>query len=146
MTDIAFSWPLADDAPDLSLSGADLLAEDGLWTAIVISLFTDRRVEAAELPPGHADRRGWWGDLLEEDDRIGSRLWLLRRERASAEVAARAAGYAEEALAWMVEDGVLTAVSASASWPDDELLRIEVEATTPDGRRQWSFDDALRAA
>ena len=146
MTDIAFSWPLVDDAPDLSLSGADLLADDGLWTAIVISLFTDRRVEEGELPPGHTDRRGWWADLLEEDDRIGSRLWLLRRERASDEVAARAAGYAEEALAWMVEDGVLTAVAASASWPDDELLRIEVEATTPDGRRQWSFDDALRAA
>ena len=39
-------------AADLRVSGRDLLADDSLYTAVVISLFTDARARAEdELPP-----------------------------------------------------------------------------------------------
>ena len=92
--------------------GADLQAEAGLDTAILISLFTDARVREDELPPGHTWRRGWWGDGVEDEpDITGSKLWVLRREKATQEVLVRARGYIREALAWMLRDGVAVAVN-----------------------------------
>ena len=56
-----------------------LRAERGLRSAVLISLFTDRRAEPGDVPEGE-DPRGWWADVLgEEGDRIGSRLWLIDR-------------------------------------------------------------------
>ena len=79
-------------AADLRVSGRDLLADDSLYTAVVISLFTDARARAEdELPPelDGEDRRGYWGDGLEGES-VGSRLWLLAREKDTARVRARA--------------------------------------------------------
>ncbi|HHH0268540.1 TPA: phage GP46 family protein, partial [Yersinia enterocolitica] len=59
------------------------------------------------------DRRGWWGDTGSEYP-IGSRLWLLRREKLTTKVALKAEDYANEALAWLVDDGVVTAISTNA--------------------------------
>ena len=92
--------------------GADLLAEDGLDTAILVSLFTDARVREDELPPGHTWRRGWWGDGVDDEpDITGSKLWLLRREKATQQVLVRARGYIREALAWMIRDGVAVSLN-----------------------------------
>ncbi|EPN56356.1 Phage GP46, partial [Pseudomonas syringae pv. actinidiae ICMP 19079] len=51
-----------------------------LLRSVVISLFTWRRAEADD-PIDDAERFGWWGDTYptQANDRIGSRLWLLRR-------------------------------------------------------------------
>ena len=95
-------------AGDICVVGADLKAEEGLDTAIIVSLFTDARVREDELPPGHTWRRGWWGDGVDDEpDITGSKLWLLRREKATQEVLVRARGYIREALAWMLRDGVV---------------------------------------
>ena len=80
MTDLALAWNNRLGAGDICVVGADLQAEAGLDTAILISLFTDARVREDELPPGHTWRRGWWGDDVEDEpDITGSKLWLLRR-------------------------------------------------------------------
>ncbi|WP_186005224.1 phage GP46 family protein, partial [Yersinia intermedia] len=42
------------------------------------------------------------------------RLWLLRREKLTTKVALKAEDYANEALAWLVDDGVVTAISTNA--------------------------------
>ena len=72
------------------------------------------------------------GGGLASGDRIGSRLWLLSREKQLAGVLDRARHYAEEALAWLVEDGVATAVSVTASSPRSGWLALEVTITLPD--------------
>ena len=125
MTDIALRWARDAGYGDVALAGADLAADDGLATAVIVSLFTDRRVGADELAPGETDRRGWWADLATDDgDQIGSRLWLLDRAKTSADVPVRAAAYAREALEWMVDDGVADRVDASAEWVRPGRLRI----------------------
>ncbi len=95
---------------DLSIEDGDLESDDGLETAVIISLFTDRRArDDDELPDANnPDRRGWWGDLVAEvaDDQIGSRLWLLERSKTTPDVLVKAKEYAEEALSWMIEGDV----------------------------------------
>ncbi|ASV34410.1 phage baseplate protein [Candidatus Hamiltonella defensa] len=58
---------------------------DDLDTAVFISLFTDQQARADDTYDGD-DRRGWWGDLG-EDYCIGSRLWLIYRQRLSRDTA-----------------------------------------------------------
>lgn len=147
MTDLALS--LIDNGPaqpptiDLALAGYDLATEDGLRTAVIISLFTDRRVEADdEIPDGSDDRRGWWADPT-----LGSRLWLLARAKETPDTLARARTYAAESLQWLIDDGMATAIDVLAEWPRRGMLALRVTITIADrGRFEDVFNYALEAA
>lgn len=120
---------------DLKLGGADLASDSGLGTAIVLSLFTNARaLDDDELPPGETDRRGWWGNILSrfEGDRFGSRLWLLARRKQTTETLNEARGMAQEALAWLVEDGIALRVEVTSEWLRMGVLalRATVQLTT----------------
>jgi len=94
---------------DLVLSEGQLSQDEGLESAILHSLFTDRRATADDLKAyDKTGRRGWWGDLTlaAAGDQYGSLLWLLEREKLNAQTAERARQYAADALKWLVEDGV----------------------------------------
>lgn len=123
---------------DIGIAGADLERDSGLETAVIISLFTDRRAEADDiLPDGSDDRRGYWGDQYAEveGDLLGSRLWLLDREKQLPGVVQRAKQYAEEALAWLVEDGVAAKVIVTAEIPRPGMLGLVIEIHKPDGQQ-----------
>lgn len=148
-------------AADMVLAGRDLEGDDTLYTAVLISLFTDARAGSGdELPPellprdGSAqDLRGWWGDALQADDAdggrspgsLGSKLWLLRREKQMPQVAARARRYAREALAWLVREGMASAVDVQASMAVPGRLDLAVAVTRPSPAPQgtktlaWNF-------
>ena len=145
MADLALAWNNRLGAGDICVVGADLLAEDGLDTAILISLFTDARVREDELPPGHTWRRGWWGDDVEDEpDITGSKLWVLRREKATQEVLVRARGYIREALAWMLRDGVAVALNVDTAYSAPGVMQIFIEIVEPDRTRQeFQFTDVL---
>ena len=135
MSDLLLAWDDEIYAGDLVIDDdvADLATEDpGLRTAVLVSLFTDRRV-AEGLPPGEAHRRGWWGDTLTGAGEIGSRLWLLGRAKRTPETMRRAEGYAREALEWLVTDGVVLEVDVRAESPADHRLLLRVVLTTQDG-------------
>lgn len=141
--------PLDVAGPDCGMEAGDLVAEGSLRTAVILSLFLDRRANDDDILPNDSDdRRGWWADTVApmtdygigggsvSGDRIGSRLWLLSREKQLAGVLDRAQHYAEEALAWLVEDGVATAVSVTASNPRPGWLALTVTISLRDGFRQ----------
>ena len=145
MTDLRLAWNNRLGAGDICVVGADLQAEEGLDTAILISLFTDARVREDELPPGHTWRRGWWGDGVEDEpDITGSKLWLLRREKATGEVLVRARAYCREALQWMIRDGVAVAVNVDTNYSAPGVMQIFVSIVEPDRTRQeFQFTDVL---
>lgn len=118
----------------LFLADGDIALDNGLETAVILSLFCDARAEPSELPPGVSDRRGWCADALNEDgDRIGSKLWLLSREKVIPETIRRAREYCEQALAWMVKDGVASAVKVESERYGLEGIAVEVDVYKPDG-------------
>lgn len=136
--DIKLSW--AGWGADCSLHAADLLPENELETAVILSLLCDARARDDDtLPDGGTDRRGWWADSVApevDSDRTGSRLWLLSREKTLPEVLRRARDYAEEALAWLVDDKVASSVTVTAEMPRRGLLALSAVISMPDGSIQ----------
>lgn len=155
MSDIALIWDSERGAADFAVEANDLAADDGLETAVFLSLFTDRRAEAGDvLPSGDGDRRGWWADALPvvDGDWIGSRLWLLARSKQTADVIRRAEEYAREALAWLLEDKVASSVDVAAETVRDGVLGLTVTIQRPaSGAVQyrynytWASQEARRA-
>lgn len=133
MSDITTTWIVQSGTGDWSISGGALTSGDDLETAVLISLFTDRAAEDADIPPdGGDDRRGWWGDE-DEDVPIGSRLWLLDRSRLTPAIANTARIYIEEALKWLVDDEVATSVKALTAISGASQLNSIVTITRRDG-------------
>jgi len=132
MTDIALQW--LGSHGDLAMGSADLVTDDGLDTAVLLSLCLDRRAADDDGIALDADPRGWWGDSYADvpGDRIGSRLWLLQREKQLPSVAARAQSYGAEALQWLVDDGVASSVDVQASWTAPGQLTLAVQINRPD--------------
>ena len=122
------------------LVNADMTPADPLARAVAISLFTWRRGKDGDTKPGEA-RYGWWGDGFSRDNatpsnaRIGSRLWLLAREKLTQETLARAKDYAKEALQWLVTDGVASAVSVTAERNGLDRLDLWIVITRDNGSK-----------
>lgn len=109
--------PTVSLACDLAWSAGDYLPDDGLETAVRLSLYTDRRADSGDiLPDGQTDRRGYWADAFAPGDAFGSRLWLLARAPRTQATLDRARTYASEALQWLVTDQIAAAVSVTADW------------------------------
>ena len=147
MTDIALTWNGSE--ADLAIEDADLVLDEGLGTSSVISLFSDRRARSDDsLPAEDGDRRGWVGDswASELGDEIGSRLWLLSREKDLSETIRRARDYAREAFSWMVEDGIAASVDVLANVPVRGVLRLSVAINRRDGRTENHQFDTLWGA
>lgn len=108
---------------------------DAAWKrAAVISLLTWRRAEPDDVLDD-PERYGWWGDSFPTlpDDRIGSRLWQLRRRKLTPDTERDAEAFARESLAWMLEDGRVTQVGITVTRGVDRL-DLAVLLTLRDGR------------
>lgn len=105
---VRIEWDQTTGLGDLATDSHGMTALDGgLETAVILSLYSDRRAADGDDLQIGASRRGWWGDSLADDgDQWGSRLWLLDRSKSTEETLELAKLYAEEALAWMLEDGI----------------------------------------
>jgi phage gp46-like protein len=156
MPDLSLSFSPEIFGFDLALISAgdtiDIQGDDGLLTAVIISLFTDRRANEDDPLPDErigvpSDRRGWWGDTITEEearDPIGSRLWLLSREKDQALVVARAQQYADEALAWLTRDHHVARLSVTAARVSPGYLGIDVRILPLPGTgtddRDWAWN------
>lgn len=118
----------SDGTFQLKVTRNDIEMDDGLESAIIVSLFTDKRVTIEELPFPEVDRAGWWGDLLAEieTDKIGSKLWLLAREKKTEQTRTRIIEYIKEALDWLITDGIAQTIDVNATYPTAERESVEV--------------------
>lgn len=127
---------------DLALSGFLLAEDEGLVTAVIISLFTDRQANPDDTLPNGKHRRGWWGDDFAgtPGDKIGSRLWLNESAKQLGSVLIKDREYAQEALQWLVDDGVASRVDVAASNPRSGVRALTIEihrANKPVARYQF---------
>ena len=133
---------------DLALGASGLLKDEGYRTAVIVSLLTDRRADKDDRLPEEIgsdmgsslvppDRRGWCGDALADigGDRVGSRLWLLVREKQTEETRRRAIAYIKEALQWLIDDRHARAVSVDAEWTQSGRLDASIDIQLNSGSR-----------
>lgn len=130
MSDLALTW--RDGHGDLVVINDELMLDDSLTTAIVISLFTDLRVN---------EERGWWGDDFNSDNhKTGSKLWLLNREKQLQSVLDDAQTYATQALEWLITDKHVKTYQVIASNPQHSVLLLTIIVTLLDGsEEQFTF-------
>ncbi|CSE82971.1 tail protein [Shigella sonnei] len=113
---------------------------DLLTRAVIISLFTWRRAGRDDAPRIF----GWWGDTWPavQNDRTGSRLYLLRRSKLTNKTPQLARDYVREALAWMVEDGVASRLDINAVRTGTDSLALAITIYQRDGNiHNIIFDD-----
>lgn len=136
MSDIRLSFDNASGQFDITLSGGDIVVDDGLETAVIVSFFTDRHAgDGDAIPDGGDDLRGWWGDAFPDvpGDLDGSREWLLERAKIVPETLRLLEDFSREALAWMVRDGVAKSVMVEAGRLDTTSAGRQVTIKRPDG-------------
>ncbi len=96
-----------------SLDSLDLHEIEALENAILISLFTDKRVES------EIEKRGYWADVVNENsEKTGSELWLLARSKLDEETKELASQYVRDSLSWLIPAGIAKSVDV-----DVEALR-----------------------
>jgi len=130
MSDIRITWSPEMLRGDI-LFPRQRTTETALAAAVAVSLLTHRTAEADdELPNGTTDRKGWWGDHEARDlyggTPIGSRLWLLVREKQTEETRRRADEYIREALEWVTADRLAERVDVNVFWFAHERLGAEI--------------------
>lgn len=110
--------------------GAGLVSGADLYTAVLISVFTDATADPDDvIPDGSSDPRGWWaGD-------IGSKLWLRSRSKATATVPALIQNDLTQALAWLIEDDVVASITVTASYVDAKTVGGTIVFKRRDGAR-----------
>lgn len=122
MSDLSIIWK--DGEGDIISLDSTLLLDNSLTTAIIISLFTDARVNY---------QRGWWGNDFGQSE-LGSRLWTLSRSKQLFEILDDAQVYAEQALQWLIEDNHVLGIDVSATNPEHSVLLLTVVVTLFDGQ------------
>lgn len=110
---------IKSDMIDMSLLPGDIAGDDGLETAVLISLFSDARATSDMLDAidSDGDLRGFWGDVTRPDDSTGSLLWTLKRSKQLVSTLAKARGFCRQALQWLIDDKVADRVDVVTSYP-----------------------------
>lgn len=127
----------ADGLFDLAVSNNTLDTIDGFETAIIVSLLSDARAPSSSVQTP-SRRRGWVGNILTAASgrELGSRLWLFSQSRLTDEILNDLAIAAQEALDWMIEDGIAKSVAATVLKNDLRGVTVTIVITTIEGKEQ----------
>ena len=104
MSDIGLTFGDLFPSSDVTVQNNDLILDDGLRTAILLSLYTDLG--------------GWWSDShpVTPGDSYGSRLHELSRSKRTQETLDKAIQFATEALQWLIDDKVAASLTVTAEF------------------------------
>lgn len=124
--------------PDLSK------VENALERAVLICLFTDKRVETEDLPYQMDTNGGWWGDGLSLpaqdvfDDAYswGSRLWLLERAKIDDATEKEMEEMIREALTPLMNAGIIDDIQTKVNRSDRESLSFELTVFKHNGQSE----------
>lgn len=132
---------LEDGAGILEIKQNDLERDAGLETALLVSLFTDRRATLEQVRAAgmdETDLRGWWGDEGAEEP-IGSLVWLLGRAKITPETLTLFRDYALQAWQWLIQDGAAESITVEAERSDVETILLQVVVKRPQSAESVNF-------
>lgn len=149
---IALAYSNANQRADVVRStGHNLDTDEGLETAVLVSLFTDARAQESDDLDPRQDRRGWWGSIyLDDPSELGSRLWLLLKGKLTTAALTQCAEFAKEALQWLVDGKIAASVDVTVTRllgkRDVALMNVAVQRKTdsaPRFQRAWEVQFGL---
>lgn len=132
MTDISFvRSTIGNGSCDIEIENNDIKLTDSIETAVNILLLTDGRATISELeqanlfPSYPYDVRGWWGNAY-GTPRIGSKLWLTRRRKATDVVKRLQEQYVREALNPLKNNGTIQEPRINTTW-DHGTMEMSID-------------------
>lgn len=120
---------------DLCIVDNDISVDRTLKNAIMISLFSDKRAGKHELSFDDPDTGGWWAN-----PKIGSRLWLLRREKITPDLLTKIKNYCLESLQWLPDTGACSSVSVEVRRTGTHSVEINVSIKKNHQNENYSFN------
>jgi phage gp46-like protein len=149
-TDGVADWVVSDGSEPQNKGG--LRAKAALHTAVVLCLFTDKRI-----PDDHplrylvenGDPRGWWGDKADVradlfETEMGSLLWIFERAPLTEEIRRWVESIALDALASLIAQGAAVRIDAQATAEfAEDRVDLAVQIYARDGTRIYDqrFED-----
>lgn len=105
---ISLIWNKDECRCDIERDGGPIVLTDSLHPAVLVSLMSDREYVPDRRTMEDAERRGWWGDALNDDpaDRTGSLLWKRMGGKDSPAMRKLLADDIKQALSWMKALGI----------------------------------------
>jgi len=106
-----------DDGGDILLQNGQPVMEQGLSTAVYITLFSG----------------DWWANAVsEEAEKLGSELETVFSRTLSNQTRLDAEEYARQALKWMLDSGIAVSIEVEATILAGGTLGLSVRITQPD--------------
>lgn len=124
---------------DIELRKGAPIIDDGLQTAVYMSLFSDA-FDSNEVAGG------WWGDLLEEaiparssskkaqaaaSAKLGSRIWTLSRAKVLPGIEKTVEGYCLNALQWLKDYKIAEAITCVVTILSGHNILMEIGISQP---------------
>jgi len=110
-----------DDGGDIEFIAGQPVMDQGLETAVYISLFSS----------------DWWGNAIsEQNEKLESKLEDIYNRNLSNQTRLDAEEYVRKALEWMIRLGIAKRIDVSASLPTPGWLGLEITIIEPNGSEQ----------
>ena len=84
------------------------------------------------------ERRGYWGDVF-NDFQIGSKLWLLQREKITKETLNLLVEYAKQSLEWLIEDGHVKDLNIESERVGYSGVQLNINLTQGNKESNFAF-------
>lgn len=147
---VPFDWAIAKSAMPMLV----LVMDSSFHTAVIISVFSDKRAGRDDkLPMNQTDRRGWCGSEVfaeREGDEWGSLLWLYCISKATSDVEEAVRFTVWESLQWMVWQKLADRIVVTPSWfgeASEKLsIRIQIWRNSANARPDYDvvWDSSVR--
>lgn len=113
---------------DLAFDNGDLKSTQGFTSALLMSIFCERRATPSEVATPEK-RRGWWGNafLGFTDFEIGSKLWLLSQARADQVTLNNSITFSTNALDWLIDDKYIDKANITAEYDEQNVLLLAIQ-------------------
>ena len=104
----------------------DILTEDFFDTALLMSIFCERRANSSEVVESHR-RRGWIGNESTPGFEIGSKLWLYEQARINRDTLNGIETVTRIGLQWFVDDNIAINITISTGLSNGSVvLQIDI--------------------
>jgi phage gp46-like protein len=122
---------LDDGLYDLEIdSNGDIKTVDSFDSAIIVSLFAEKRADESEISLPQF-RRGWIGNESTPNIEIGSKLWLYSQSRLTEKIKSGIENAARECLLWLVEDNFAVSIDTVKATIITEGVALEIIIRRP---------------